>query len=148
MEVFPVEYSLVPLQGQLLVHTAERERERLNYSGKIESLYRYRDTVDIDRWIGTEGEREIELEEFDAYTLYSGNCLYLSNSASHSASERGGLTPLMRCHWVMLRPDSVRRVTPPIRTAPPTITLHPASHTPRTLLLPAEITPGSAACII
>ena len=41
------------------------------------------------------------------YYLYSGNCLYLSNSASHCSLVVGGRIPLMRCQSVMDSPDSV-----------------------------------------
>lgn len=39
--------------------------------------------------------------------------MYLSNSITHSSWVRGGRTPVIGRHSVMLRPDSVRRVTPP-----------------------------------
>src|SRR5690349_4392178 len=47
---------------------------------------------------------------------YCGIALYPSNSASHSAWLNGGSTPVTGCHSVMERPDSVRRVMPPITT--------------------------------
>lgn len=95
---------------------------------------------------GSEGGREggggVILAQ--TYTWYSGNCLYLWNSSSHSASDRGGLIPLMRCHCVILRPDSVNLVIPPITIAPPTITLHPINHIPNTLCRPCPTTtPGT-----
>src|SRR3546814_7860769 len=46
-------------------------------------------------------------------SLYSGICLYFSNSASHAASLSGGSTPVTGSHSVIDRPDSVRRVMPP-----------------------------------
>jgi hypothetical protein len=52
-------------------------------------------------------------ETRETYSLNSGVALYLSNSVSHSGWERGGRMPVMGRHSVMLRPDSVRRVTPP-----------------------------------
>lgn len=47
------------------------------------------------------------------HNLNSGVRLYLLNSSSHSACERGGRIPDTGRHSVMLRPDSVKRVTPP-----------------------------------
>src|SRR3546814_6218591 len=49
-------------------------------------------------------------------SLYSGICLYFSNSASHAASLSGGSTPVTGSHSVIDRPDSVRRVMPPTAT--------------------------------
>src|SRR5690554_221379 len=49
-------------------------------------------------------------------SIYSGICLYLSNSASQSASLSGGRAPMMGFHSVIDRPDSVRRVMPPTIT--------------------------------
>lgn len=51
----------------------------------------------------------------EGYTdsLNSGVALYFSNSAFQSSSLSGGMMPAMGRHSVMLRPDSVRRVTPP-----------------------------------
>ena len=47
------------------------------------------------------------------YSLNSGVRLYFSNSSSQSACERGGRIPATGRHSVILRPDSVNRVTPP-----------------------------------
>lgn len=54
------------------------------------------------------------------YSLNSGVALYLSNSASQSEVVKGGKIPETGFHSVMLRPDSVRRVTPPTTTMPNT----------------------------
>ena len=48
-----------------------------------------------------------------ADSLNSGVALYFSNSVFQSTSLSGGMIPVMGRHSVMLRPDSVRRVTPP-----------------------------------
>ena len=47
---------------------------------------------------------------------YSGNCLYFSNSAIQAASDSGGSQPVIGFHSTIERPDSVRRVNPPITT--------------------------------
>jgi hypothetical protein len=47
---------------------------------------------------------------------YCGIALYLSNASCHCAAPSGGRTPSTGCHSVMERPDSVRRVMPPITT--------------------------------
>src|SRR5690242_4950021 len=47
---------------------------------------------------------------------YCGMALYFSNSAAHCAPVSGGNTPATGCHSVMDRPDSVRRVMPPMTT--------------------------------
>ena len=49
------------------------------------------------------------------YYLYSGNCLYLSNSACHSPWVRGGFIPLIRCQSVIDRPDSVNLHIVPVQ---------------------------------
>ena len=99
-------------------------------------------TMDTEWEEGEEKERERERERENinnttddtitntTHCLNSGNCLYLSNSASHSTSERGGFIPFIRCHCVIERPDSVSLVTPPTRTAPPINPQHPISHHP------------------
>lgn len=125
MEILPEENLLVPFQSQVLVNTGVDERGR----GRKEQ-----GAGDSMDWTTVT----------QTHTWYSGNCLYFSNSSSHSLSLWGGRIPLTRCHRVMLSPDSVSRVIPPIITAPPTITLHPSSHTPNTLSLP-EIDVGEAA---
>src|SRR5205085_12013939 len=43
--------------------------------------------------------------------------LYLSNSAVHSASVRGGKIPVTGFHSVIESPDSVSRVAPPTTTS-------------------------------
>ena len=48
-----------------------------------------------------------------AYSLNSGVALYFANSSSQSALVNGGRTPAIGFHSVILKPDSVRRVTPP-----------------------------------
>src|SRR3546814_1941795 len=48
--------------------------------------------------------------------LYSGICLYFSNSSTHPASVSGGITPATGRHSVIDSPDSVRRVMPPTAT--------------------------------
>src|SRR3546814_2515720 len=62
-------------------------------------------------------------------SLYSGICLYFSNSASHAASLSGGSTPVTGSHSVIDRPDSVRRVMPP--TATTAITSSATAHNQR-----------------
>jgi hypothetical protein len=65
-----------------------------------------------------------------AYSLNSGVALYLSNSAVHSSWERGGRIPVIGRHSVMLKPDSVRRVTPPTTTIAKTKVEDIMSHIP------------------
>ena len=60
----------------------------------------------------------------------SGVALYFSNSSSHSVSESGGRTPVTGRHSVMLRPDSVRRVTPPTTMTAMTRVEESMSHFP------------------
>ena len=48
---------------------------------------------------------------------YSGICLYLANSSSHSVWESGGMTPWTGFHSVIDRPESVSRVAPPTMTS-------------------------------
>lgn len=57
----------------------------------------------------------------------SGETLYFSHSTFHSADVRGGSTPVKGCHSVMLRPDSVSRVRPPMTRMPKTKAEHPIS---------------------
>ena len=83
MTPLPKEDRLEVREGDRMVHTASHEMSR-------------KDT----RTSGT-------------YSLNSGVALYFSNSSSHSPWESGGRTPVIGRHSVMLRPDSVRRVTPP-----------------------------------
>ena len=66
------------------------------------------------------------------YSLNSGVALYLSNSFSHSDLVRGGKTPAMGRHSVMLSPDSVRRVTPPTTMTANTSAADATSHPPTT----------------
>ena len=47
---------------------------------------------------------------------YSGNCLYSLKTSCQSTSFNGGIAPLINCQSVIDKPDSVRRVTPPIMT--------------------------------
>lgn len=56
------------------------------------------------------------MTEYVTYNLYSGNCLYFSNSSCHSASERGGFIPEITFHSVIDSPLSVSRVRPPTTT--------------------------------
>ena len=73
------------------------------------------------------------------FHLNSGLSLYFSNSSCHSSLVRGGGLPA-RVQSVMLRPDSVRRVTPPSTTAPTHMPAHPASHQPTVrLTVPEEL---------
>src|ERR1700691_5260307 len=65
-----------------------------------------------------------------AYSLNSGVVLYFSNSSSHSALESGGRIPVMGRHSVILRPDSVRRVTPPTTITAKTNADEPRSQRP------------------
>ena len=51
--------------------------------------------------------QETEEVRVISYYLYSGNCLYLSNSACHSSLVLGGFIPLIRCQSVIDNPDSV-----------------------------------------
>ena len=55
----------------------------------------------------------------------SGDTLYFSHSTSHSASVIGGRIPVKGSHSVILRPDSVNRVNPPMMTIPKTRAEHP-----------------------
>lgn len=50
-------------------------------------------------------------EKKGAYILNSGNCWYFENSASHSASVRGGFISLTRCQSTIERPDSVNLIS-------------------------------------
>lgn len=72
---------------------------------------------------------EIVWSSFTAYKLYSGNCLYFSNSKIHCSSVNGGVS-LKGCQSTIERPDSVNRVTPPRTTAPNVIPDRPISHLP------------------
>ena len=119
----------------------ERGRGREEEAGEIEGGEGRKREREGGRGERREREREGETLctvnfqlTFSTHCLYSGNCLYLSNSASHSASERGGFIPFSRCHWVIDRPDSVSLVTPPTNTAPPTKPQQPMSHQPTALL--------------
>lgn len=53
--------------------------------------------------------------------------MYFSNSSVQSSNVSGGIAPVKGFHSVMLRPDSVRRVTPPTTMIPKTRALHPRS---------------------
>ena len=66
----------------------------------------------------------------DTYSLNSGVTLYLLNSVSQSEGERGGKIPVMGFHSVILKPDSVSRVTPPTTTVPNTNTEEKSSQYP------------------
>ena len=55
----------------------------------------------------------------------SGDTLYFSHSTSHSASVIGGRIPVNGSHSVILKPDSVNRVNPPMITIPKTRAEHP-----------------------
>lgn len=50
------------------------------------------------------------IKERGAHILNSGNCWYLENSASHSASDWGGFISLTRCQSTMESPDSVNLI--------------------------------------
>ena len=54
--------------------------------------------------------------------------MYLSNSSSHSACDKGGRTPDTGRHSVILKPDSVNRVTPPTTMTAKTRAEEPSSH--------------------
>lgn len=56
------------------------------------------------------------------HNLNSGVALYFSNSTIHSSYDNGGRIPVMGCHSVILKPDSVKRVTPPTTMIPRTNT--------------------------
>jgi hypothetical protein len=58
----------------------------------------------------------------------SGETLYFSHSTSHSAAVIGGNIPVNGSHSVILRPDSVNRVNPPITTIPNTKAEQPNNH--------------------
>ena len=62
-------------------------------------------------------------------SLYSGICLYFSNSATQSASLSGGSTPETGRHSVIDSPDSVSRVIPPTPTT--TTTSNATAHSQR-----------------
>ena len=64
--------------------------------------------------------------------LNSGVALYFSNSIDQSSAVRGGRIPVMGRHSVMLRPDSVRRVTPPTTMTAKTNAEETKSHRPTT----------------
>mgnify|MGYP007051632478 CR=1 FL=1 len=66
------------------------------------------------------------------YSLNSGVSLYFANSSNQSSCESGGMTPVIGFHSVMLRPDSVRRVTPPTTTMAKTRVADAMSHPPTT----------------
>ena len=55
----------------------------------------------------------------------SGDTLYFSHSTSHSASLIGGKIPVKGSHSVILNPDSVNLVNPPMITIPNTRAEHP-----------------------
>jgi hypothetical protein len=57
---------------------------------------------------------------------YSGNCLYFSNSANHSASFMGG-SPPWGFHSTIERPERVNRVAPPTAIIVPTRPAQPNS---------------------
>lgn len=62
------------------------------------------------------------------YNTPSGDTLYFSHSTSQSAWVSGGRIPVIGCHSVILRPDSVRRVRPPMTRIPSTKPEHDSSH--------------------
>lgn len=64
----------------------------------------------------------------NTYNLNSGVALYLSNSSFHCVSDKGGSTPVIGRHSVILRPDSVRRVTPPTTMTAKTSTDDNSNH--------------------
>jgi hypothetical protein len=72
---------------------------------------------DYDRFPGT-------------HSLNSGVALYFLNSTSHSADDNGGRIPVIGRHSVMLKPDSVRRVTPPTTITAKTKVDDKRSHRP------------------
>jgi hypothetical protein len=61
------------------------------------------------------------------YKTPSGDTLYFSHSTSHSASVIGGRIPVNGSHSVILNPDSVNLVNPPMMTIPKTSDEHPNS---------------------
>lgn len=69
-------------------------------------------------------------EKERTYILNSGVSLYFANSASQSAWVRGGMTPVIGFHSVILKPDSVRRVTPPTTIIASTSVADAISHPP------------------
>jgi hypothetical protein len=64
------------------------------------------------------------------HSLNSGVTLYFPNSSSHSAGDKGGRIPVIGRHSVMLKPDSVRRVTPPTTITAKTKVDDKRSHRP------------------
>jgi hypothetical protein len=59
------------------------------------------------------------------YKIPSGETRYFSHSTSHSASLIGGNIPVKGSHSVILNPDSVNLVKPPMTTIPNTSAEHP-----------------------
>jgi len=76
---------------------------------------------------------------------HSGDALYLSNSASQSASLRGAVSPA-NFQSVMERPERVRRVTPPSTTIEKTQAAPPASQAPTARCAAGELTSGWLNC--
>mmetsp|Transcript_7263 Transcript_7263/g.30897 ORF Transcript_7263/g.30897 Transcript_7263/m.30897 type:complete len:220 (-) Transcript_7263:120-779(-) len=82
----------------------------------------------------------------------SGNCLYLANSSSHASLPMGGREP-ESFQSTIERPDSVRRVTPPIVMMPNTMPVQPVIHnftargTPPAALPPAAAADEDAAAV-
>lgn len=56
--------------------------------------------------------RVLYIHVHGTYYLYSGYCLYFSNSINHSDSVQGSFSP-RSLHVTIDKPDSVSRVTPP-----------------------------------
>lgn len=65
-----------------------------------------------------------------SYNLNSGVSLYFSNSTTHSDCDKGGRMPVMGRHSVILKPDWVRRVTPPTKMTAKTRAEDASSHLP------------------
>jgi hypothetical protein len=57
----------------------------------------------------------------------SGESLYFSHSTSHSAAVMGGRIPVIGSHSVILKPDSVSRVRPPMMIMPKTSVEQPSN---------------------
>lgn len=68
-----------------------------------------------------------------AYNLNSGVALYFSNSSSHCTWDMGGSIPATGFHSVILRPDSVKRVTPPTTMIAKTSVEDASNHKPTDL---------------
>lgn len=75
----------------------------------------------------------------------SGETRYFSHSTSQSASVKGGRIPVIGFHSVILKPDSVSRVRPPITTIPKTNAEQPKSQFGNERGIAADVVLGAVA---